>query len=128
VALLTAGRGAQVRGVVAYYPVTDVTRWKATTDHPQIPEYVTTICEPGGTRSRSPLLSAANITADVLLVHGDTDRRVPTEQSELLHTALTAAGRRSNLLIVPGAQHGFSLAEQTMVRPSVDQFLDAVLR
>jgi hypothetical protein len=46
----------------------------------------------------------------------------------LLHTALIAAGRRSNLLLVPGAQHGFSLAEQTMVRPSVDQFLDAVLR
>jgi dipeptidyl aminopeptidase/acylaminoacyl peptidase len=128
VALLAAGRGAQVRGVVAYYPVTDVTRWKATTDHPQVPEYVATICESGGTRSRSPLLSAANITADVLLVHGDTDRRVPTEQSVLLHTALIAAGRRSNLLLVPGAQHGFSLAEQTMVRPSVDQFLDAVLR
>lgn len=128
VALLTAARDAQVRGVVAFYPVTDVARWKATTNNPDIPGYVTAICEPGGTGPRSPLLRAGDIAADVLLVHGESDRRVPTEQSVLLHDARQAVGRRSELVIVPGAQHGFSLSEQATVRPLVDRFLETVLR
>ena len=71
---------------------------------------------------------AAGIAAPVLLVHGDADTRVPTEQSHLMRSALASAGRRVELLLVPGAQHGFTTAEDAFARPEVDAFLAAELR
>jgi dipeptidyl aminopeptidase/acylaminoacyl peptidase len=128
VAILTATRDARLRGVVAYFPVTDVARWKVTTTDVDIPGYIATTCEPGGVAPRSPVAQAARVTAPVLLVHGDADTRVPLEQSFLLRDALGAAGRPVQLVLVPGAQHGFSAVEDALVQPDVDRFLADVLR
>ena len=128
VALLAASRDPRLRGVVAYFPVTDVARWKTTTANADIPAYITATCEPGGTAPRSPVTRAAEIVAPVLLVHGDADLRVPTEQSRLLQDALMAAGRRAQLALIAGAQHGFTASEEAVARPLVDAFLDDVLR
>jgi dipeptidyl aminopeptidase/acylaminoacyl peptidase len=128
VALLAAGRNRLVRAVIAYYPVTDVARWKTTTTNPDIPGYVTAVCEPGGVQPRSPALRAGDIEAPVLLVHGDQDTRVPTEQSHMMRAALAAAGRSVELLLVPDAQHGFTSAEEALARPAVDRFLSQHLR
>lgn len=128
VALLAAARDARVRAVAAVFPVTDVARWKASTANADIPGYVTSVCEPGGITPRSPVTRATSIAAPVLLVHGDADTRVPTEQSVLMRDALTAAGRRVQLFLVPGAQHGFTAAEEAMARPVIDAFLAAELR
>lgn len=127
VALLAAARDSRVRAVVAYYPVTNVATWKATTANADIPGYVAAICEPGGTSARSPTAHAAAVAAPVLLVHGDADTRVPTDQSVRMREALVAAGRRVQLLLVPGAQHGFTVSEEAMVTPAVAQFLAAEL-
>jgi dipeptidyl aminopeptidase/acylaminoacyl peptidase len=128
VARLAAARDARVRAVVAWFPVTDVAGWKTTTTNADIPGYVTAVCEPGGTESRSPVTRATSIAAPVLLVHGDADTRVPTEQSVVMRNALAAAGRRVQLFLVPGAQHGFTAAEDVMARPVIDAFLAAELR
>ena len=128
VTLLAGVRGARVRAIVSDYPVTDVALWKETTANADIPGYVTSVCEPGGTTPRSPRLNAGAITVPVLLVHGDMDTRVPTDQSVLMKAALDAAGRSATLFLVPGAQHGFTAAEEAVVRPVVDQFLAASLR
>ena len=102
--------------------------WKETTANADIPGYVTSVCEPGGTTPRSPRLNAGAITVPVLLVHGDMDTRVPTDQSVLMKAALDAAGRSATLFLVPGSQHGFTASEEAVVRPVVDQFLAASLR
>jgi dipeptidyl aminopeptidase/acylaminoacyl peptidase len=128
VALLTGTRSARVRSIVAYYPVTDVERWKVTTAFPGIPEYITAVCEPGGADRRSPALQADRISAEVLLVHGDRDTRVPTEQSLLMQSALERVGRQCTLFLVPGAQHGFTNAEEALARPVVEAFLARTLR
>jgi dipeptidyl aminopeptidase/acylaminoacyl peptidase len=128
VALLAALRDPTIRAVAAYYPVTDVGRWKLTTTNADIPSYVTAVCEPGGVAARSPLTRAADLSVPVLLVHGDADTRVPTEQSRLLADALQRAGRSPELLLIPGAQHGFTSEEEAAARPVVDRFLTGWLR
>jgi dipeptidyl aminopeptidase/acylaminoacyl peptidase len=128
VSLLAGTRGVAIRAIVAYYPVTDVARWKTTTTNPDIPGYVRGVCEPGGTAPRSPLANASSIAPPVLLVHGDLDTRVPTEQSLLLHDSLAALGKRTTLLLVPGAQHGFNAEQEAVARPVVDEFLATQLR
>jgi dipeptidyl aminopeptidase/acylaminoacyl peptidase len=127
VALLTGARDPRLRALVAYYPVTDVARWRLTTSHPDIPGYIAAVCEPDLV-PRSPLFQAEHIQPPVLLVHGDADSRVPTEQSRLLHAARESRGLASDLLLVPGAQHGFTAAEEAFARPVVDRFLAGRLR
>jgi dipeptidyl aminopeptidase/acylaminoacyl peptidase len=56
------------------------------------------------------------------------DTRVPTEQSVVMKAALDAAGRSATLFLVPGAQHGFTTAEEATARPIVAQFLAESLR
>ena len=45
-----------------------------------------------------------------------------------MHSTLEASGRNSTLFLVPGAQHGFTAAEEADVRPVVDRFLSTWLR
>lgn len=127
-ALLAAARRARLRAVVAYYPVTDVALWKTTTANADIPGYITSVCEPGGTSTRSPRLQASTIAVPVLLVHGDRDVRVPTEQSRLMQAALESSAGSGRLFLVPGAEHGFTAAQEADARPVVDQFLAQWLR
>lgn len=123
-ALLAAARGADVRAVVAYYPPTDLARWKETTGNPQTVSYITQLCEPPpGLARRSPRTQAAQVGAPVLLVHGDADPNVPIEQSELMADALRSAGRPVDLLVVPGGGHGFTPPQLEMALPVVDAFL-----
>ena len=123
VALLTGTRTSRVRAIAAYYPVTDVERWKTTTTFPNIPEYITSVCEPGGADLRSPVAQAARIMAPVLLVHGDADTRVPTEQSLLMRDALLRSGRTVQLVLVPGAVHGFTADQDPTSRSALLSFL-----
>src|SRR5262249_1000958 len=128
VALLAGGRDARLRAIVAFFPVTDVARWKTTTSFTDIPGYISAVCEPGGTQPRSPLAEVPKLAAPVLLIHGDQDTRVPTEQSVLLYDAGIGRGLQTQLLLVPGAQHGFTAAEEDFARPAADAFLAAHLR
>jgi dipeptidyl aminopeptidase/acylaminoacyl peptidase len=41
-----------------------------------------------------------------LLIHGDADRTVPFEQSELMEKAFRAANVPTQLLRIPGGDHG----------------------
>jgi acetyl esterase/lipase len=59
-----------------------------------------------------------------LILHGDKDRTVPINQSELLHGALKKAGVNSTFHVVEGAGHGFGGPEiQAMVRAFFEKHL-----
>ncbi len=73
--------------------------------YPGIPEYVDAMCADGRYAERSPLRVADRIRVPVLLVHGDADTPVPTEQSVAVHQALLAAGRPSKLELLAGVRH-----------------------
>ena len=59
----------------------------------------------------SPHLSAPRIKAQVLVAGADEDRSFPPEQMERLSAALDAAGVRAEVVIYPGARHGYAPAD-----------------
>jgi acetyl esterase/lipase len=61
-----------------------------------------------------------------LIMHGDRDRTVPPNQSQLLHAALQTAGVETTLHMVAGAGHGgFGADAQQMVYDFFDKHLKA---
>lgn len=123
VALLAAARTSVLRAVVAYFPVTDVTRWSDTTAYQPVRDYVARVCQPHGPSVVSPLFHAATMGAPVLLIHGAADDRVPPSQSELMYQALQGSSRQSELHLVPGARHEFTPDELEQTWPWVMGFL-----
>jgi dienelactone hydrolase len=123
VALLAAARTSVLRAVVAYFPVTDVTRWADTTAYQAVRDYVARVCQPHGPSVVSPLFHAATMGAPVLLIHGGADDRVPPSQSELMYQALQGSSRQSELHVVPGARHEFTPDEIEQTWPWVMGFL-----
>jgi acetyl esterase/lipase len=72
----------------------------------------------------NPITYISPADAPFLILHGDQDRTVPINQSELLHEALKKAGVESAFHVVKGAGHGFSGPEiQEMVRKFFEKHL-----
>jgi acetyl esterase/lipase len=59
------------------------------------------------TAKSSPLTYVSADDPPFLLMHGDQDNLVPPAQSERLQEALTKAGVKSVLKLLPGQRHGF---------------------
>ena len=106
VALLAAARGAAVRAVTAFAPVTDLQSWAERTDMPGIRGYLHAECGgPAGWPARSALEKGTRLFPPVLLVHGENDRRVPTSQSLSLYRKLRGNAPSAELRLIPGVGH-----------------------
>jgi dipeptidyl aminopeptidase/acylaminoacyl peptidase len=106
VALLAASRGAPVRAVAAFAPVVDPGSWGEETIVAGIRDYVMEEC--GGAEGwppRSAMHRADSLQQPLLLVHGDADLRVPTQQSVRLYKKLVELQRPVRLELIPGAAH-----------------------
>ena len=57
---------------------------------------------------RSPITYAANVTAPVLLLHGESDYRCPISQSEEYYTLLKRLGKEVEFVRFPGSSHSFT--------------------
>lgn len=116
VALLAAARCPAVSAVAAWSPVTDVAAWRrggpppstrrsrATSTPPAPTAPAPTATSPG----RSPtsfVTELAERRVAILLVHGDADTRVPTDQSRRLHDALVRHGGDARIELLAGVGH-----------------------
>ena len=77
----------------------------------------------------NPITYVSNDDPPFLIMHGDQDRTVPFNQSELLYEALKKAGVEVTFVPVRGAGHGFPAAARStdVVKPVID-FLDKRLK
>ncbi|WP_159922887.1 alpha/beta hydrolase [Rhodococcus sp. WAY2] len=62
----------------------------------------------------------------LLIMHGDDDRRVGIGQSRRLHEAVSDSGGRSEMVVVPGADHGDAVFAHDPLVSDVVRFLERV--
>jgi dipeptidyl aminopeptidase/acylaminoacyl peptidase len=123
VALLAGARSSRIKAIVAYFPITDIERWRDTTSNTGIRDfYVPQVCAAG--RSNSPVNSADKVRAPILLIHGDRDTWVPTEQSLRMREALQKANRYVELLVIGGGDHGFTGEQSEQAWSAAMKFFD----
>lgn len=58
-------------------------------------------------KSISPIYHVSKTTAPTLLIHGDKDKLVPVQQSEIMAAKLKEAGVPVELVVKKGAEHGW---------------------
>jgi dienelactone hydrolase len=121
--LLLAAQAAEIKAVVAYYPVTDLPQWLAAPRAPLLKRVVFSLIrayfqseaaacpqEPwqGVLQQASPLYQAERMQAPVLLLHGDQDGAAPVAESRRLAARLAALGREVALVVIEGGRHVFN--------------------
>lgn len=75
--------------------------------------------------ARSPLSGVAKIKADVLLLHGGEDPRVPIKNFDELTSALDKNGKHYEKVVMPHEGHGFFVPEHSQqAYEKMLQFLD----
>ena len=70
---------------------------------------------------------AANLKGHLLLVHGEVDNNVHPANTMRLADALIKANKRFELLIIPGARHGFGSAQPYFTQRMWDFFAEHLL-
>jgi acetyl esterase/lipase len=132
--LLAALTGTPVRGVVAWFPVTDLAGLpRDVADAGGVPDPGPDSREalllgapaasvPDLARQASPVAHASAGAPPILLMHGAADDMVPAAQSVRLAEALSMAGSEVELDLVPGAKHFWNGASDVgaIVRRSVE--------
>ena len=74
-------------------------------------------------REISPINQVRADNPPVISFHGDADKTVPPEQSIRLHEALSRANVPNQLLLIPGAGHGFNRAQMIGTVEAMRAFL-----
>jgi len=122
----------RVLGVIGHYGPYDLTRRRPTPEWDPIGEFLgPRVADAEWVRLASPVAHARRAEAPILLVHGTGDEVVSHRESERMHDALEAAGKRSELLLLDGAPHAFQMdwsgdANQR-ANVAMNRFLDDVL-
>jgi acetyl esterase/lipase len=121
--------GSEVQAVVAYFPPTDFANW-GKPDYLAIEEKNLAIFMPAlgvtPTTPKDQLAKVAQTLSPItyvnakfpptLLIHGDADKLVPVQQSQVLNAAFAKAGAVHDLMVIPGAGHDASVMAPSAVR------------
>lgn len=122
----------RVRGVIGHYGPYDLARRRPTPDWDPIGAFLGgRVDDEEWVRLASPVAHARRAEAPILLIHGTADEIVSHRESERMHAALEAAGKRSELLLLEGAPHAFQMDwsgdANRRANAAMDRFLDDVL-
>ena len=99
-------RPNHVAAIVAFFPPVDLRRWVGPNDQFPALEF-----DPALADEASPILFVSADDPPTLLLHGDADRLVPIDHSKRLDAAMDDAGIANDLVVFPGAGHGFQGAD-----------------
>jgi len=115
----SANTSAPLAAVVAYFPPVDMTAFMSQDERsPQLK-----ISESEAV-AISPVKYATEDDPPVLLIHGDVDKVVPIEQSEILVKAMRQNNMNYDLIIMEGAGHGFRGEQSEQARSAMVAWFD----
>ena len=115
----SANTSAPLAAVVAYFPPVDMTAFMSQDERsPQLK-----ISESEAV-AISPVKYATEDDPPVLLIHGDVDKVVPIEQSEILVKAMSQNNMNYDLIIMEGAGHGFRGEQSEQARSAMVAWFD----
>jgi len=114
----TGDAATRVQAVVAYFPPTDLRGWvsedpNANTNYPALR------FSPAKAPDCSPLLQVTPDDAPSLLIHGDKDTLVKLEHSEKILAAFKEKSVPAELIVIPGAGHGFRGEDEVRARTAM---------
>jgi acetyl esterase/lipase len=116
----------RVAAVVAYYPPTDVRPW-VLPDSSYYKNYPALRFDPLKAPAYSPLLAVSPDDAPALMVHGDQDKLVPLDHSQRILAEMQKKGVPCELLVIPGAAHGFRGEEAARASAARDRWFEKYL-
>ncbi len=101
-------QSSKVQCVVALYPVTDPARVDTVSGLQAVTSFMGAPArfDPKRFRDAAPVTHVTPDDPPFLLIHGDGDKTVPFNQSEMMESALQKAGVSVKLVRVPGGDHG----------------------
>jgi acetyl esterase/lipase len=128
------GVSARVQAVVSFYGPTDLARLLAfrRLTHEPVRTFLGDVAARTAEfiAGASPINHVSRDTPPMLFLHGSDDLWVPPEQSELMAAALERAGAEHQLIIIPGARHGFDSlvkgARDRDLQPEILALLESV--
>lgn len=96
---------SRVQAVACYFPPTDIREY---VNHDTLSKQFPAIVFPDDQADDvSPLLAVTKDDAPTLLIHGDKDELVPISHSERFLDAMKKVDATCELMVMPGAAHGF---------------------
>ncbi len=107
-------QSSRVQAIVAWFPPTDLINWGAESGWKEIeekrPGFLKSLFgelnEPETQlRSISPIYQVTKDDPPILLIHGDKDKTVPLQQSEIFKAKCEAIGLPVELIVQPGGGH-----------------------
>ena len=115
---------ARVAAVVAYYPPVDLRTIVGPSERFPALDF-----SEDQAASISPILFASSDDPPTLLIHGDADMLVNVQNSEVMFEALQGKRVESELIIIPGGDHGFRLtADRERAQQAMVEWFDQHLR
>jgi acetyl esterase/lipase len=117
--------GDRVAAVVAIFPPTELKSYLESESFRQ--RFPALQFDAADWRPVSPIEQVTADDAPTLLLHGDQDDLVPDSHSRSMHQALKDKGVASDLIIIPGAGHGFAGADRDRVLQALVAWFDTYL-
>jgi acetyl esterase/lipase len=96
-----------VQGAVSWFGIYDFATMPAMGPTPIYLGCGDAPCPKARVEAASPVSYVDRSDPPILLMHGTDDKTVPVAQSEQFHSALKAAGVKSDLIVVPAAEHSW---------------------
>jgi acetyl esterase/lipase len=96
----------RIKAVVAYYPPVDLRRMTGPSERFPALDFDNKLAA-----DISPLLFVDKDDPPTLIVHGNADKLVPLASGQSIYDALKAAGVDTQLIVIDGGDHGFTIPE-----------------
>ncbi len=122
----TAEETTRVAAVVAYFPPTDLRGWVS--EDPAANKSLPALrFPPAEAGAYSPILHVSPDDAPTLLIHGDKDLLVPLAHSENILAEFKKQKVASELVVIPGAGHGFKGEDDVRAREAMIAWFEKYL-